>query len=153
MDICTGKQVVLFRFIGYILAIIKILIPILLILIGSIDIIKSMISLNKESLNKNIILFTKRLIAAVVIFFIPLIINFFMIKITQIDSSCLNCVLDVNTCKVNETSKISNTVCSKFTNEKDCNKNNICEWESISGFNINVNSNNGKYCINKFFVK
>ncbi len=81
----------LFSFIGQIFNFAKIIIPILIILLGIIDLIKSMTSSTNDS-NKNLILFAKRLIFGVAIFFIFPIINFLMNLLgTNLDNQCMKC--------------------------------------------------------------
>lgn len=65
-----------FRVIGWAIFIIKILIPIILIVVGTIDIGKAIIGSKDDDLKKAIKTLAIRVIAGIVIFFIPSILNF-----------------------------------------------------------------------------
>lgn len=65
----------LWQFVGIILLIIKIVIPIVLIILGMIDLGKAVISSDEKQISKSAKSLLMRLIAAVVIFFVPTIIS------------------------------------------------------------------------------
>lgn len=68
---CQGNVLAVFRVLGWIIIIIKILVPILLIAFGSIDFGKAVISSKSDEIPKTIKTLTIRCIAGIVIFFIP----------------------------------------------------------------------------------
>ena len=73
LDICNNANALnVFKFLGFIFIIIKILIPILIIILGSIDLLKQVI--NPDN-NKNIKMFLKRIIIGIAVFFIASIIT------------------------------------------------------------------------------
>ncbi len=87
--------------IGYIILVIKILIPLILIIIGMIDLGKAIVSNDEKAISKSATSLLKRFIAAVLVFFVPTIISaiFNAIKIGDLNSSdaniCVQCVTNV----------------------------------------------------------
>lgn len=107
-DICeedaTTMKVV--RFIGYLLVIVKILIPIGLIIIGVINFSKAMLSGNDDSIKKNAYSFALKIVFAIVIFILPTVINFIVGLIdgatdgTEDYENCRNCIFDPKNCDI-----------------------------------------------------
>jgi len=80
------------EFIKEILGLVKIAIPILIILLGSIDFVKAIIAKNDEQIKKAQSAFVTRLIIGVVIFFVPLILKF-ILRLAGLSDSCLEQLL------------------------------------------------------------
>ncbi|MBO5095458.1 MAG: hypothetical protein J6B98_01095 [Bacilli bacterium] len=105
-DFCTKSGVVkTFQILGWCLLIIKIVVPILLIVMGSIDFGKAVISSDDNAIKGAISILIKRAIAAVVVFFIPTIISaaFGLVKGAEELSgyNCLSeCIADPANCKI-----------------------------------------------------
>ncbi len=77
MDICSQngvKQVL--HIAGYILFVAKLVIPLLLIIMGTIDVVNALKDPDDKTMKDSMSKFAKRIIAAVIIFFIPTIVNF-----------------------------------------------------------------------------
>lgn len=74
MGFCTDAYDILY-FVGTIFFVFKIVIPILLIVWGSIDLGKAVVAQKEDEIKKATEILVKRLIAAVVIFFIPSIVG------------------------------------------------------------------------------
>lgn len=93
-----------FRFGGIIIFIVKIVVPIILIIMGMIDISKAVVESNQDAIKKNAITFGKRAIAAVLIFFVPAIMKGIFETISSWNNvksdyeTCINCLLDVQSC-------------------------------------------------------
>ena len=91
------------RFVGYLLLVVKILVPILLIVFGVVDYFKAVVSSDADAIGKSTKSFIMRVIAGVVIFLIPTIINFVFglmpsnSSVSNIDK-CRACVLSPNKC-------------------------------------------------------
>lgn len=107
-DICeedAGTMKVV-RFIGYVLVIVKILIPIGLIIIGVINFSKAMLSGNDDSIKKNAYSFAWKIVFAIVIFVLPTVINFIVGLIdgatdgTEDYENCRNCIFDPKNCDI-----------------------------------------------------
>ncbi len=105
-ELCQKSGVVKsFQILGWCLLAIKIIVPILLIIMGSIDFGKAVISSDDNAIKNAINILIKRSIAAVVIFFIPTIIS---AVISLVDGSselkdydCLrNCISEPKTCEI-----------------------------------------------------
>ena len=64
-----------FRVIGYVLFIAKILIPLLLIILGTIDFVKATLSSSDKAPQEALGAFARRIIIAIIIFLIPTILN------------------------------------------------------------------------------
>ena len=83
-DSATGfchETAVLWQFVGIVLLVVKIVIPVILIILGMVDLGKAVIASKDDAISKSAKQLLMRLIAAVVIFFIPTIVSaiFFLI--------------------------------------------------------------------------
>lgn len=93
----------IWQIVGYIVLILKIGIPIILIVLGMVDLGKAVISSDDKAISKAVGTLTKRFIAAVIIFFIPSIVSaiFKMVTGTAINATgsdtniCVQCVTNV----------------------------------------------------------
>ena len=86
------------------MAIIQVVVPILLVIFGSLDLFKGITAQKEEEIKKGQQLFIKKLIVAVIIFFIIVITKFLVSVVadntTQNIVDCIDCFLsDVNSCK------------------------------------------------------
>lgn len=71
-DICIDPETVkIFIFIGKIVTILKIIVPIILVIIGSVDLIKAVMAQKDDEIKKAYSTLLKRVIIGVVIFFLP----------------------------------------------------------------------------------
>ncbi len=85
--LCEDENVLkVFQIGGYLLLVAKILIPILLIIFGCVDMFKAVVG-DSEALKKQIPMFIKQCIAAVVVFLIPTIVEFAFTLIPDGDKS------------------------------------------------------------------
>ena len=66
----------IWRTVGYFLTIFKIVIPVLLVVMGMLDLGKVIISSNEDENKKGIGKFVKRILAAIIIFFLPTIVTY-----------------------------------------------------------------------------
>lgn len=104
----------IFSFLGNIFNFIKLIIPLLIIIHGTIDLTKGLIDPNNK---KNLTLFIKRLILGVAIYFISTLVLFIMSLVNNdVDNSCLNIFLNPN----DET--IVSIDINNIENENACNK-------------------------------
>ncbi len=101
INICEeGKVLLVFQVLGYILFVAKIVIPLLLIIMGSIDFAKAIIDSDEKAIKDAVVKFIKRFIAGVIIFFLPTIFNFiFSLVDGAVDNQknftgCTNCIFD-----------------------------------------------------------
>ena len=98
---CEENNVLLtFQIIGYVLFIAKIIIPLLLIILGTIDCAKAAISSNDKANQEALSSLIRRIIAAVIIFLIPTIVSFVLSLIDGVSefennswTNCTNCLL------------------------------------------------------------
>ena len=99
--------------IGYIVLVLKIVIPIALIVLGMIDLGKAVISSDEKAINKSVGTLVKRFVAAVIVFFVPTIVSAVFNLVTSINLSaskydqCVKCVLEVTSSGVDCTTGIS----------------------------------------------
>ena len=98
-DLCTSLTGYrLFGFLGHILNIIQIVVPIILIIIGTIELVKGLVNNILE--NKKI--FSKlgiKLVLAALIFLVPAIVKFFIGMITSdVANACIDCLSNPNYC-------------------------------------------------------
>ena len=91
-----AETVNIWRTVGYFLLVFKIVIPIILIILGMIDLGKAVISSDDKAISKSVKSLAMRLIAAVVIFFIPTIVSFVIQLVdTSVDDQnevCARCI-------------------------------------------------------------
>lgn len=73
-DTCSSLSPFL-RIVGYVVAIVKIVIPILLIIFGMLDVGKAVIASKPDEVTKSLRGFAMRCIAAILVFFIPSIVS------------------------------------------------------------------------------
>ena len=90
--------------VSLIVTIIKIVVPILLVIFGSIDFLKAVIAQKEDEIKKGQQTFIKRLIAAVLVFFVVQIVQLivsFAAKNSDDDSisKCFNCFISKSGCK------------------------------------------------------
>ena len=92
----------IWQILGYVVTVIKIIIPLILIVLGMIDLGKAVISSDDKAISKSVSTLIKRFIAAVIMFFIPTIVSalFSALTIGDVTSDdaniCLQCVTNVN---------------------------------------------------------
>lgn len=95
-----------FRIIGICLIVLKILVPIILIIMGSLELGKAVIASDDKAISLAITSLTKKAIAAVIIFFVPSIIKFAFSLVSNFSSTvesymdCTTCVNDIEECDV-----------------------------------------------------
>ena len=90
----------IWRIFGYIVLVFKIVIPLLLIVFGMVDLGKAVVSSDDKAISKAVSSLIKRFVAAVVLFFVPTIVNaiFNVINISageNVNSKCIDCVTNV----------------------------------------------------------
>lgn len=76
-SVCNDERVLnVFRIVGYIIVLAKIVAPLLLIIFGIVDLSKAVIAGDDKAISNSVSLLAKKAIAGVVIFFIPTIVDF-----------------------------------------------------------------------------
>ena len=78
VNICSGTTLKAFQVIGYIIYIIKILVPIIIIVLGMIDFGKAVLGKDEAEIKKAQMMFVKRAIYAVAVFFVITLVNLIM---------------------------------------------------------------------------
>ncbi len=103
VNFCTKLKSPL-KFIGYIVFIVKIIVPILLLIFGIIDLFKAVTGGKDGEIMKSVKSFAFRVIAGVLIFFVPTIISFVFSLVDGFDevtsdyNVCQTCILNVSQC-------------------------------------------------------
>ena len=103
-DLCSNTEAKpTLKFIGNLLRLAFIAVPIVLIIIGSIDFVKATLAKNDDDIKKAQSAFIKRIIACVLIFFVPVITKIIYGTVLDAkpeikDSQCLTCILDPDQC-------------------------------------------------------
>ncbi|MBQ7140301.1 MAG: hypothetical protein IJO32_02215 [Bacilli bacterium] len=83
----------IFGFIGHIINIIQIAIPVLIIVMGTIDLVKAVVAQKPDEMKKAQSILIKRLIIGVVIFFVPMIVKFLIGMVDgNNDNACIDCL-------------------------------------------------------------
>ena len=95
-DLCTSQAGYrLFGLAGYALKFIQIAVPIILILMGTIDLVKALVAQKDDQMKKAQNTLMKRAIIGVVIFFVPMIVNFLMGMVNNsLNSPCITSFFD-----------------------------------------------------------
>ena len=99
--------------VGYVVTIIKIVIPLLLIIFGMLDVVKSVFAGKPDEVTKNLRSFAMRCIAAILIFFIPSIVGVLLNAVYQTgetDANGWRCCWEY---VINPTNAKSSEACSK----------------------------------------
>lgn len=84
------------------LLIIRLCVPIFIIIVGSMDIYKTVTSGKSDDLKKNLLTFGKRLIIGLIVFFIPTIIKLVVNSFGEDNADyqiCINCIDNPGNCK------------------------------------------------------
>lgn len=104
VDFCKNTANI-WQIVGYILLIVKIVIPILLIIFGIIDLGKAVVASKSDEVKKSVTSLAYRAVAAVAIFLIPTIIGLIMGFVSDFNNSgaeqdfniCKSCITRPNT--------------------------------------------------------
>ncbi len=78
IDCTNAKLETIIRLLKLLLGIVQLVIPMVLIVLGSLDLAKGIFAQDESVIKKNQMLFVKRLIAAILIFFTSIIVRFVM---------------------------------------------------------------------------
>ena len=102
MSLCSGGRLSIFRFIGRILMVLRIVIPIIIIVLGSIDFGKAVAVNDEDAIKKSTNTLIRRIIAGVAIFFLPtlvyLVFNFVPGLNNTEATDCARCLARPNSC-------------------------------------------------------
>lgn len=96
-----AKTANIWAVLGYVVLMFKIIIPLLLIILGMVDLGKAVVSSDDKAISKSVSTLVKRFIAAILIFFIPSIVSalFNVLNLVKADGDyniCIQCVTNVN---------------------------------------------------------
>ena len=134
---CESKYAMqIFRFLGIILKILYIIVPIILIIIFTIELLKYLMS--KEVNDKSVISkIVKKIIFSIMIYFIPLIVNFIfsMFFADYNNSKCVMCFKDSSKCQDIMNYEDNNQVCNQKNTLED--KNECCKTILGSDYKFN----------------
>ena len=99
----------IWQFIGWILFVFKVVVPLLLILFGMIDLGKAVVSNDEKAIKSSTTSLIKRAIAAVVIFFLPTLVGAIFTIVSQFTGEvenqydqCASCVTNPSKCDTSE---------------------------------------------------
>lgn len=108
-NICSDSNALkALRFVGYILFIAKIIVPMIIVIFGSIDLAKSVIAGTTDSLTKQAKSIGFRILIGLLIFFLPTLINVVLSATPSFDeingeyTSCKDCMLSPFSCKIGD---------------------------------------------------
>ncbi len=94
-DLCNTEALVTIRFIGYGIYIIKIIVPLLIIVLGTIDLFRAVIASNDSAIKESSSKLLKRFIAGILIFFVTDIL-FFIFGLFELSDSGVDGNGDLN---------------------------------------------------------
>lgn len=107
-NVCANSSISsVMMIIGYMLEIVKWLVPLIIIILGMIDFGKAVISSNEDAIKGSTSIFIRRIIAGISIFFIITIVDVFSDILLETDiktgkfASCTECMLDPMECSSN----------------------------------------------------
>lgn len=109
MDACNNPDILrVIYFIKILIEIIMIIVPIGLIIMGLLDFSKSVVTNDENARKKNLNIFIKRIIFAVLLFAMPWIVRTFMhlLSTTGLDSDFVTCYENANSQKIKELDEI-----------------------------------------------
>ena len=99
----------LIKLLGIFFKIFLIIIPFVIIVFGIFDLYKAVVNQGDKSLNKSIVKLVYRVIAGLLIFFLPSLIFLVFKTVGYEKNDYVNCFLDVSTCKSSDNKTINNT--------------------------------------------
>ena len=112
MGVCY-KSATVWQFVGNVITVLKILIPIILIVIGTIEFGKAAISSDEKAMKTSGMKLLKKALIGVAIFFIPTIIRiaFYMVgsfsdEMRNEFENCVKCLTDTKNCDTSYTGEI-----------------------------------------------
>lgn len=104
MNFCASTANI-WQILGYVVVIFKIVIPLILIVLGMVDLGKAVVASKDDAINKAVSALLKRFIAAVVIFFVPTIVSAIFNALSLMSDAertdyniCVQCVTNVGSC-------------------------------------------------------
>lgn len=104
-EVCVSPNLkVPLKYIGWILSAIKIIVPLAIIALGVMDFMKAVASTKSDEMQKALKTVILRVIAGIVIFFVPMLVNFFFTLVDQWTnyntyySECTKCLFDPKNC-------------------------------------------------------
>lgn len=92
-----------FRFFGYILFVVKIIVPILLIIMGTMDFGKAVVASNQDAVSKAAKMFAMRIATGIAIFLLPTVVNFIFDLLPSSVSdynACKTCLFEPSNCDI-----------------------------------------------------
>lgn len=104
MDGFCYKTARIWQLIGYVLLFLKIAIPLVIIILGTIDFGKAVVSSDEKAIQKSGVSLAKRVLLGIIIFFVPTLVNAVFAYIKKFNSLkgeyliCLECVTKPNSC-------------------------------------------------------
>ncbi len=143
IQFCEKEEIQrLFTFLGNLMDILKIVIPIIIVIIGSVDLVKAVVAQKDDEIKKGYLVLLKRIIIGVVIFFIPGVVNL-ILNMANGDSvnknMCMSCFSTPNSCKsyssgsgAAKNSNSTGSLCSTFNNNKSGCENNGCKYTNAN---------------------
>lgn len=102
VDICESGSTSLkaFQVVGYILMLIKIIVPLILIVLGSIDFGKASMTGDDKAVKEAAVQFAKRVLIGLIVFFVPTVLDFFLGLVNGVSdttskfNNCTDCLLN-----------------------------------------------------------
>lgn len=108
-------------FMGILISIIKIVVPIILIVVGTISLVKCIVSNNNDETKKEISKLVKKMILSIVIFLLPSIVMFLINVVTDNSDGkkCMSCLLDSATDCMDEANDLKSGKATGFCSPYD----------------------------------
>ena len=152
-DLCTSEAGYrLFGLAGYALDILQIAVPIILIIMGTIDLVRALVAQKNEQMKKAQSTLIKRVIIGVVIFFVPMAIKFVVGMLgDKMNSPCMTSFLNpdeamakANEIRDNRSSGGSSSANNNIVSQSDCE----AQGKVIITDPVQINLN-GTNCVNE----
>lgn len=148
MDVCNNLDFLrVIYFIKILIDVVMIVVPIGLIIMGLIDLSKSVVTSDQNGRKKNLNIFIKRVISAVILFAVPWIVNVFVhfMSVSGFEIGYLSCYENANSEKIKELDEIRKAEEEKERAEKEKNKDSLgSDSSGNSSNNIGGGSSSNK---------
>ena len=109
-DFCTRSSSVL-QILGYFIFIVKIVLPLIIIILGSIDVSKAVLSGDEKDIKTSVGILVKRLLIGIAVFLLPSIVRVIFYGIYDLKSEdsvkneaniCIDCLTNPSSCQKSE---------------------------------------------------
>ena len=154
-QICDSSKnpqlVASFKLVGIFVTIVKIIVPVILIILGSIDMSKAVISKDNDAIQKSLMVFFKRAAAGVLVFLAPNIILGIFHLVDGMDNfdsayqTCVDCILGSSSCPDVSFGNVSNNYGNESSSSSSGSSGGSSSKSNSSGGSSNFSGGGGSH--------